>query len=122
LTAIASGFATVALRGLAPGSEGTELRLAPGGTLAGALDVDPPPRSFTVHLSSRDEARGIVGRVRTETFDGTRRGGFRIEDLADGRYGVDIEAPGFDVLDRPEAVVRAGQITEGLLIRLRRRD
>jgi hypothetical protein len=113
LLAFAPGYGKVLLRGLPPGATNVEIRLPLGATLSGALQADPLPRFFTVHLRDREAQQ-----VRTEVFDGAAGGEFRMDDLTAGLYRVEVEAPGFDVLDVPEVAVPGGRAS----IRLRPRD
>ena len=121
VTARAPGFSAATIGGLTPGSERVELRLAPGGVLSGVLEVEPLPPIFTVHLTTLDAERGLVCRVRTQTFPGMPRGEFRFEDLTSGEYGIEVEASGFEVLDQPRVVVASARSAEAARIRLRKR-
>ena len=121
LTATAPGYAPVTIDGVPPGPGRVSIRLTPGGTVAGAIEGDPLPSSFRVHLRTLDGKRGEMTRVRTLSFNGDYRGSFTMPDLAAGRYGVEIEAPGFDVLDLPQVDVVPGQVSDRTRIRLRAR-
>jgi hypothetical protein len=120
--AIAPGFGSTTVRDLPPGSAEAELRLSPGGILSGAIEADPLPQAFTVHLRSRDDNRGSLGRLRTQTFQDQPGGAFRIEDLPEGVYDVELDVPGFEVLDAPQVFVSGKRKPDELRIRLRRRD
>ncbi len=120
LSARARGYGIRFLRGVRPNTAGIEIRLQRGSTLAGKVMAEPLPRAFAVSVTRYEEdlKRELRLPFPVQTsFDGS----FVVTDLPAGRYWVDVEADGYETVDRPHFVLDAGQSMANLLVRLRKR-
>jgi hypothetical protein len=120
LSARVRGYGIRFLRGVRPNTAGIEIRLEKGSTLAGRILADPLPRSFTVSVSRYDEE--IKRELRLPfpvqtSFDGT----FLVTDIPAGRHWVDVEADGYETIDRPHFVLEADQSVSNVIVRLRKK-
>ncbi len=122
LSAGASGYGTGYLRGAKPGMDGLEIRLLKAGTVGGFASADAPLPAFAVILSRFDPDFGRELRVQAKAFEGSSRGEFAIPDVAPGTYWVEVEAEGFETVDRPQVVVLPGQAAADVRVRLRKKE
>lgn len=114
--AFAPGYGTVLRRDVPPETSDLEIRLPRAVKIAGRLEVAPLPRQFTLRLMHLDEeTRGYYPK-RTVMFGAD--GEFSLENLPPGTYKLEVEAPGYRVLDVPELTLRAGEKLEDVRIRL----
>jgi len=58
-------------------------------------------------------------RVQTKSFAGKKE--FALQDVAPGAYTVEVQAEGYEALDRPQVVVERGQAAGVGPIRLRKK-
>ncbi len=121
LSASARGYGTAFVRGVKPDTAGLEIRLHRGGTVAGRIAADPLPGSFAVILSRYDEFFRKEIRFETRTFSSAGGGEFAVQDVASGEYAVEVEAPGYEPLDRPRVVVYPGQTAGPVTVKLRKK-
>lgn len=105
----ARGYGTVIVRGVKPNTANLEVRLPKGGRLSGAVVGEPAPDSFAVILVRFEQDLGKELRVQTKTFPNLHNGSFELQDVAPGVYWVEVEAEGYQTVDRPQVVVYAGQ-------------
>jgi hypothetical protein len=116
------GYATTALRGIKPNSEGVDVRLPKAAVLRGRIEADPLPDSFSVILSRYDEDLKKVMRVEARAFTSAPGGGeFQIGDLTAATYWVEVEAPGYEAADRPEVVLGKSETSPPARVRLRKK-
>jgi hypothetical protein len=118
----ARGFGTVFVRGVKPDTTGLEIRLAKAGSVSGRVEAEPLPGWFAICLSRYEEDLGREVRVQTKTFANLSSGAFVMPDVAPGAYAVEIEADGYEALDRPQVVVDRGQTSAEVRIRLRKKE
>ena len=120
LAARASGYGERYLRGIPPGTMQVEIRLPRAGLLRGRVEADPMPSVFAVLLTYFDREVGRemkLQMIASLAPDGT----FDARDVPPGTYGLEIEAPGYESLDRPQIVVKPGEVLRDLVVRLRKK-
>jgi len=117
----ARGYGTVYLRGVKPDTTGLDIRLPKAGAVSGRVEAESLPGWFAICLSRYDEDFGREMRVQTKTFASPAGGAFLMPDVAPGSYAVEIEAEGYEALDRPQVVVDRGQTSAEVRIRLRKK-
>jgi hypothetical protein len=118
-SAAAPGYGTVYWRGVAPNTANLEVRLPRAGSLTGRVEAEPAPAWFAVCLSKYDAELGREVRVQTKSFAGKKE--FALQDVAPGAYTVEVQAEGYEALDRPQVVVERGQAAGVGPIRLRKK-
>jgi hypothetical protein len=107
----AKGHGTVIRRGILPNTEGMEFRLPRPGTLVGRVEGPEIPEHFVVVLSRHEDDLNQVLRVDTRYFTNAPGGIFVIEDLSPAPYWVEVQAQGYESIDKPQVVVEAGKVT-----------
>jgi len=122
LSASAPGHGTGYLRGVKPGTAGLEIQLVRAGSISGRAVSESPVPAFAVILSRYDTDFDRELRVETRAFPGSAQGEFALPDVAPGAYWVEIEAEGFETVERPQIVVNPGQATANVLVKLRKKD
>lgn len=118
-TASKKGYGTAYRRAIPANATDVEFRLARGGAVAGRIVVEPVPEHVAVSLSIHDEELGRPLRIATRSLTNPPGGAFRVEDLAPGLYWVEVEAEGYEALERPQVTIVPGQTAAGVTIRLR---
>lgn len=119
-SAAAPGYGTVYWRGVAPNTTNLEVRLPRAGSVLGRIAAEPPPAWFAVCLLRYDAELGRDVRVQTKSFAG--RMDFSVADVAPGVYVVEVQAEGYEALDRPQVVVERSQAAAVGTIRLRKKN
>ena len=123
VAARAATYGTTFARGVLPNTTGLEIRLPEGGEISGNITVPGAiPPSFVVMLSRYDEHFEKKIKVEPRTFTSSKDGAFRMPDVAPGIYWLEVHAEGYEGVDEPQVVVRAGQTTDNVVIRLQQRS
>lgn len=120
-SATKEGYGKGVMRGLPPNGPDVEFRLAKGGTVAGRVVLDEPPRQVQVVLSKYDEQLQMVIMEESKLFADPPNGAFSVPDVAPGTYWVDVQIGGYEAVERPQVVVGEGQAIEGLVITFRKK-
>jgi hypothetical protein len=118
-SAAAPGYGTVYWRSVPPNTTNLEVRLPRAGSVTGRVEAEPAPAWFAVCLSRYDAELGREVRVQTKSFSGRKE--FAVPDVTPGAYAVEVQAEGYEALDRPQVVVERGQAASVGAIRLRRK-
>lgn len=113
----AKGHGTVIRRGIEPNTDGLEFRLPRPGTIVGRVEGPEIPEHFVVVLSRHEEDLKQVLRVDTRYFTNPPGGIFVIEDVAPAPYWVEVQAQGYESMDKPQVTVEAGKTTPELRMR-----
>jgi len=115
----AEGYGIVFLQNVAPGAKDIEMRLLPAATIAGRVSADPLPPAFAVKLWKYEAALGKeLGQQYYTRFG--EDGAFFVPNLGPGDYRMEIEAPGYEAIDRPVLALRPGTALAEITIRMRR--
>lgn len=113
------GYGTEYRQEIAPNSKGIVIKLYNAGQIRVRIQAEPFPPLFTVLLVQFVERFKKEITVQTQTFE-QDDGSFLVRNVAPGTYWIDVKAPGYKVLDRPQIVVQSDVTAENLVIRLRK--
>jgi hypothetical protein len=114
----ARGFGRKFVPAVAPDSSEVLIVLRKGAAVSARLDASPVPATFAVFLSSYEHAAGRDVRVPYRS-EKDPKGGFVIRDVDPGIYRVEVDAPGYETLDKPSVTLTPGA-TETVSIRLKK--
>jgi hypothetical protein len=115
-------YGKVTLRNLPANGPELEIKLPRGGTIAGRVVTEEPPRKIMLVLSKFDEEAGGVVMADTKTIPDPPGGKFEMPDVAPGTYWLDIEIEGYDAIDRPQIMVGSGQTLDGVVVTFRKKS
>ena len=115
----APGFGTVYPRRIPAGTQGLEFRLPRAGEVSGRIDAAPLPELFAIMLCRYEQELGRELRLQARTFEGPD-GALVLRDIAPGTYRVEVDAPGYESIDKPYVVVSAGSTTSNITLRLKK--
>jgi len=115
------GYGTVVMRNLPPDGPPVEFRLPKAGSLLGKVVVDEALPEFQIVLSRYDEGLKQVIQTDSRQFQKSPGNIFNLENISPGSYWVDIQVEGYEAVDRPQVTITGGQITEGVVITLRKK-
>lgn len=103
-----------------PGATDVDIRLPKAATISGRVVVDPLPPAFGVRLWKFEPGLGQELGQQYHARIG-KAGEFAVQNLAPADYRLEIEAEGYEALDRPTLSLRAGQDLADIIIRMRRK-
>jgi hypothetical protein len=116
------GYGTVVMRNLPPDGPPVEFRLPKAGSLLGKVVADVELPEFQIVLSRFDEGLKQVIQTDSRQFQKSPGNIFSLENISPGSYWVDIQVEGYEAVDRPQVTIVGGQITEGVVITLRKKN
>src|SRR5262249_54436082 len=115
----ARGFGTIYPRGIPANSQGLEFRLTEAGEISCRLEATPLPEYCAFMLAHYDIELGHEIRLQAQASDNAD-GSFTLRDLTPGTYRLEIDAPGFEVQEKPQVVVVAGATAGPVTVRMRK--
>jgi hypothetical protein len=116
------GYGTVVMRNLPPDGPPVEFRLPKAGALLGKVVADAALPEFQIVLSRYDEGLKQIIQTDSRQFQKSPGNIFHLEDLSPGAYWVDIQVEEYEAVDRPQVTIAGGQILEGVVITLRKKN
>jgi hypothetical protein len=116
------GYGTVVMRNLPPDGPPVEFRLPKAGALLGKVVADVALPEFQIVLSRYDDGLKQIIQTDSRQFQKSPGNIFNLEDLCPGTYWVDIQVEDFEAVDRPQVIIVGGQIVEGVVITLRKKN
>jgi hypothetical protein len=92
------------------------------GTVPVRLRIDTMPRQVQAVLSRFDDELRQVIPAESRLIDPPPEGTFTLQDIAPGVYWLDIQADGYEVVDRPQVAVAGGQTCPEVAISMRKKN
>jgi hypothetical protein len=124
ISAAKAGYGKVVKRNLSGNPTDVIFQLPKAGTLLGALVIDQTPRQIQVILSRYDDElkQEIPVDPRFFSFISTDTPTFAFADVSPGTYSIDVQAEGYEQIDRPQVAIASGQITREVRISMRKKN
>lgn len=114
----ARGFGTKLVRGVVPETADLVIPLVKGGGISARLEATPELEAFTLFLCRYETEVGQEIRTPCRAEEAPE-GRVLVRDIEPGSYRVEVDAPGYQALDKPEVRVIPGE-TQAVTIRLKK--
>lgn len=122
ISAAKPGYGKVVLRNAPVNSNNLLFRLPKAGILSARLLIDTVPRKIQVVLSRYDEELRQVIPAESQMIIPSTAGTFEARNIPPGTYWIEVQADGYELVDRPQVGILPGETTPELSIAMRKKN